>query len=105
MIHMESLRLYHGSASRLVINSELSARYSETEFWDRESIDGIRIEEFVELHRPRGYPSRLKCFFMVDDTKDLNAAGASEDYVYEFEPLSSVAVAHFGSHSSLCTNS
>lgn len=91
-------KYYHGSSRAHKIGSIIKAVKSRpTEFSDRIStVDNISVEDFVEQYRPPNLPSRLQCIFMVDDVADLNMAGASEDYVYEVEPVGTVASCDFG---------
>lgn len=72
------------------------AKERPTEFSNRTSKDGYSVEGFVDSYRPSGAVSRLKCVFVVDNVDDLNLAGASEDYVYEVEPIGKVTKAYFG---------
>ncbi len=81
---------------QLKVGHVLSARKKPTEFYDRHSKDGIRIEDFVDMYRPDNCPSRLECKYSVLNADDLNLAGAAEDFVYEVQPQGKTHVAHFG---------
>jgi hypothetical protein len=87
---------YHGASKPLKLKSIIKAKPWKTEFSDRVSIDKIRFEDFVESLRPNHLPSRLKCIYTVSDVEDLNIAGASEDYIYEVDPIGKIHKADFG---------
>jgi hypothetical protein len=89
-------KYYHGSSKPLEIGQVLAARERPTEFSNRTSKDGYNVEGFVDSYRPPEAVSRLKCVFAVDNVDDLNLAGASEDFVYEVEPIGKVTKAYFG---------
>jgi hypothetical protein len=91
-----SRRFFHGSSVEHKVGSTLIARSRPTEFSDRFSRDGVNVEEFVDNLRPDGFVSRLHCVFVVDDINALNLVGASEDYVYEVEPIGKITVANLG---------
>lgn len=87
----------HGSSVKQQIGGVVRATKNRpTEFSHRKSVDGIRIEDYVESQRPKGEVSRLRSIFMVKDRKTLNHAGASEDYVYIVKAYGHVTKANFG---------
>jgi hypothetical protein len=86
---------YHGSEKPLKKGTVLIAKKRPTEFSKRRSIDGVRLEKFVADNRPNGSLKREEAIFTVSDRKDLNAAGASEKYVYEVESLGKTQNVHF----------
>lgn len=89
-------KLYHGSSQPLKVGSTLVARQRPTEFSDRADDVGTNVEKFVDSFRPADVPSRLQCIFAVGATRDLNLAGAAEDYVYVIESLGPVTKCDFG---------
>lgn len=87
---------YHGASKPLKIGSLIKAKSWKTEFSDKRSIDNINFEDFVEKLKPANKPSRLKCLYTVSAVEDLNSAGASEDYIYEVDPIGRVHKDDFG---------
>ena len=92
----DDVRYYHGTSKPLKVGSIIKAKPWKTEFSDRKSVDGIGFEDFIESLRPTNKPSRVKCIYSVDNIDDLNKAGASEDYIYEVDPMGKVHKANFG---------
>ena len=87
---------YHGASKPLKVGSLIKAKQWKTEFSDKYSVDKINFEDFVDKLKPANKPSRLKCLYTVSDVEDLNSAGASEDYIYEVDPIGRVHKADFG---------